>query len=100
VLSLADVQWCCGIFKGWYEAAGERGIGVLVDRQVGGASTFTIQSRSVDLGDEGPIDHPRPITLVTEVQIQFCPWCGRRLADVYRDEVEVMMRPALRQARP
>jgi hypothetical protein len=89
VLALAEVKWCCGTFKGWYDSAGERGIGVLVDRQTDGASTFTIQSRSIDLDDEGPTDHPRPITLVTDVQIHFCPWCGRRLADVYRDAVDI-----------
>ena len=31
--SIEQVTWCCGIFKGWFEAAGERGIGLVIDRQ-------------------------------------------------------------------
>jgi hypothetical protein len=99
-LSLDQVTWCCGIFKGWFEAAGERGIAILVDRQHDSAPVFMIQSRSVDADDEGPRNHPRPLTLIAELHIQFCPWCGRRLADVYRDAIDLIARPALRQPQP
>jgi len=99
-LSLEHVKWCCGIFKGWLEAAGERGIGVLVDRQSDGTPAFMIQSRAVDADDEGPKDHPRPLTLIAELHIQFCPWCGCCLGDVYRDAVDLIARPKLRQPRP
>ena len=95
-LSLEQVTWCCSVFKGWFEAAGERGIGVLVDRLADGNPAFIVQSRSVDADDEGPKDHPRPLTLVAELHIQFCPWCGRRLRDAYQDAVDLMARPELR----
>ena len=80
---LVQVKWCCGVFKGWFEAAGERGIGILVE-----------------LDDEGPKDHPRPVTLVAELRIQFCPWCGHSLVDVYSKVADVMARPHLRQRGP
>jgi hypothetical protein len=99
-LSLDQVTWCCGVFKGWLEAAGERGIGVLADRDADGGPDFMIQSRTLDLDDEGPKDHPRPLTLVSELHIRFCPWCGRRLADVYSDVIDLIARPDLRQRRP
>jgi len=97
---LVQVKWCCGVFKGWFEAAGERGIGILVDRDEDGSAAFTIQSRSVELDDEGPKDHPRPVTLVAELRIQFCPWCGHSLVDVYSKVADVMARPHLRQRGP
>ena len=98
--SRAGVRWCCDIFKGWFEMAGERGIAILVDREADGVPAFIIQSRSVDADDAGPTDHPRPFSLATELQIQFCPWCGHRLRDVYADAVDFMARPDLRLPEP
>jgi hypothetical protein len=99
-LSLEQVKWCCGVFKGWYDAVGERGLAVLVDRTADGTPAFMIQSRSVDADDEGPKNHPRPLNLIAELHIHFCPWCGRRLADVYGDAAELIARPELRQPQP
>jgi hypothetical protein len=98
--SLQQVTWCCGVFKGWYEAAGERGLAILVDTTADGTPAFMIQSRSVEIDDDGPKNHTRPLTLSAELHIQFCPWCGRRLANVYRDAIELMARPELRQRQP
>jgi len=99
-LSLEQVTWCCGIFKGWIQAAGERGLAIVVGRQPDGSPAFIMQSRSLDLDDEGPKDHPRPITLISELHIQFCPWCGHRLVDVYRNSIDLIARPELRQPQP
>jgi hypothetical protein len=90
------MTWCCGVFKGWWEVAGERGIAILVDRELDGTPAFMIQSRSVDSEDEGPKTHPRPLTLIAELHIQCCPWCGRRLLEVYRDSIDALARPELR----
>jgi hypothetical protein len=98
-LSLDQVTWCCGIFKGWLEAAGERGVRVVADRDDDGTPAFMIQSRALDLDDDGPKDHPRPLTLISELHIHFCPWCGQRLADVYSGAIQLIARPDLRQCR-
>lgn len=68
------MKWCCTTFKGWYDEAGGRGLAVLVEQSEVGP-IFLIQFRSVEMGDEGPKDHPRPLALASQIGILFCPWC-------------------------
>lgn len=93
-VELRDLEWCCHAFQGAFQAAGERDFAMLVSRAVGGYG-FIFQHRAVELGDPGPNDHPRPISLVAEVQIAFCPWCGKRLETFYRTQAHLMVRPHL-----
>lgn len=89
-------RWCCDVFKGWFEASGERGLAIVVGRYEDGVPSFVMQHRSVDLDDEGPKTHPRPLTLVSQLHVQFCPWCGQRLRDIYGEaSVNAMSRPEL-----
>ena len=76
-------KWCCDAFKGWFQAGGERGLAIVVGRYEDGKPAFVMQHRSVDLDDDGPKAHPRSLTLVSQLHIQFCPWCGRRLREIY-----------------
>jgi hypothetical protein len=69
---------------------------VVVDQSTTAGPLFLLQHRSVEMGDEGPKDHPRPVTLAGQVGILFCPWCGVNLKAFYGREIQSMERPAYR----
>ena len=77
------MKWCCQRFEGWFLEHGVRGLRVRALRD-GKETRFQVAHESLDPGDPGPQDHPRPITISSELDIDFCPWCGVRLRDVYR----------------
>lgn len=91
------MKWCCVGFKGNYEQAGQRGTSILVGRDSLGAPEVTLQCRVVDKGQEGAIDCDNyPISIVTDLRIVFCPWCGRNVEKWYRKEVDTLFRPDLK----
>jgi hypothetical protein len=92
-------NWCCAAFKGRYDAAGERDLAIIVD-QLSGDYVFILQHRALEPGDPGPKGHSSPITIVGEIQINFCPWCGQRLAAFYGARVTEMVRPDFAIRRP
>src|SRR5260370_15452851 len=91
------VRWCCDAFKNSYDLAGDRSIAVLVDRDTDGAPEFLLQSRAFVKGEEPPgLSTTVAMSLVTESQMQFCPWCGRKLIKWYRDDIDALIRPGLK----
>jgi hypothetical protein len=90
------MKWCCIPFKTWYEAAGERGAAILVGRNSGGKPEFIIQHRAVDKGIDLLPPTEFPVTLISEIDISYCPWCGRKLDKWYRDSVDDLYRPDLK----
>jgi hypothetical protein len=94
-----NLQWCCVTFKSRFEAAGERDFAILVEPFLQGYA-FILQHRALEPDDSGPMNHPRPISTVTEVHIHFCPWCGRSLEEFYRAGLAKMVRPGIKTAEP
>lgn len=90
---MTSVQWCCPVFEGWFAEAGERGIAVLVSRGEGGRPVFLLQHRAVAAGLEQGVSADSPMDLVSKIEIQFCPWCGVRLRDWYRDDTVTGLAP-------
>lgn len=92
------MNWCCLTFKNWYEAAGLRGLTVLVGRTSSGEPEFVIQQRAIDMEIDvrsfPAVDYP--ISIVSDVGINFCPWCGRNLKKCYGKYIEQLYRPGLR----
>jgi hypothetical protein len=67
-------------------SAGSRGAAVFVSTRDDPEPVFILQYRALDPG----IPVPRtdsPLSSVTDVQIQFCPWCGVNLKTWYRNAV-------------
>ena len=92
--------WCCGIFEDQFDSAGMRGFGVFVRARPDGKYGFVLQHQSLEPGDEGPKSHPRPIILISQIAIHFCPWCGRNLARFYARRLGRMVRADLQVADP
>jgi len=95
-MGIEKARWCCLGLEGQWSNAGLRGIAVVV-HSAGGASAFVLQHRAVDAGLENAVagDPDVPISLVTDVLIRFCPWCGCELLRWYADVLENLATPGL-----
>ena len=91
------MKWCCIGFENMLRQAGKRGVAVIVDAtRRSGRPEFFLQMRAVDAGAVAQFPDDIPVSLVTEVGIQFCPWCGVSLAEFYAVSAEQVSRPELR----
>jgi hypothetical protein len=78
--------FCCAGFQHRVEAAGQRGIAVLVHKTSSGIM-FLFQSRGIAFEDTSKIG-PMPgtpdikINISCEAGLQYCPWCGRLLQEL------------------
>lgn len=88
------VKWCCPMFQGHYQNAGERTFSVLVDQGETSEPLFVLQHRALEPGDQLPADLNIPVSVVSEVRIAFCPWCGRCLSQWYKKSIPELCRPA------
>lgn len=78
-----------------HSQAGHRGLSVFAGPSPLGQSEFVLQNRAVDPGVRVRTEPEAPVSLVTEARIQFCPWCGVRLLDWYKEDLAVLARPDL-----
>lgn len=97
----ASMKWCCPGFKGNYDEAGQRGVGILIGLDFQGRPEFTLQYRSVDKGNEQSVTSATanlefPLSSVVDVGMQYCPWCGRNLEKWYGDVAGALYRPDLK----
>ena len=90
-----NIRWCCLGFRGHTEIAGERGFAIFSDT---GETPIRVvlQYRAMDSDVEFPrIVIPQPVSWVSDMVIQFCPWCGRHLQSWYGRHLEEFGRPDL-----
>lgn len=82
-----NVRWCCLAFEGWHAEGGRRGVAVLVrPDETQRRSVFILQHRAVDAGMEESVQADSPLDLISDIEIQFCPWCGVRLRKWYSED--------------
>lgn len=91
-----DVKWCCFGFKAGYENAGRRGSAMLVGRNHFGDPAITLQVRTVALGQEEYVRSECLASIVTDVVITFCPWCGVDAVKWYGNYVDKLFREGLK----
>ena len=89
------MSWCCDAFRMNFEMAGSRGFGVFATDDSPYGIGFVTQHRALELGGEPPKDAPSPLSLISEMRITHCPWCGANLAQHYGNSTEIM-RPDLK----
>jgi hypothetical protein len=90
------MKWCCLGFEANYDNAGERGLGILVSRDSTDRAEFTLQFRAVDKGTEQSVTSEHPISLVEDIGMRYCPWCGRDLEVWYGEVIDRLYRPDLK----
>lgn len=78
------MQWCCIGFENMWERVGKRGAAILIDASDQASMPgFFVQFRAVDTGIEPKLPDDAPVSVVTEIGIAFCPWCGVSLREFY-----------------
>lgn len=78
------MKWCCMGFQAHVLAAGSRGSGIFVSTRDTSEPAFILQFRALEPGAAVP-QTESPLSSITDLQIQFCPWCGANLKKVYGD---------------
>jgi hypothetical protein len=82
-----NIDWCCASFQNRYSLGGKRGVAVVYGVR-DGELQFFLQFRAVEAGvDRLPGTFEGPISLLEEVPIELCPWCGKKLARYYKKQV-------------
>jgi len=90
------MNWCCLGFSAHVQAAGQRGFAIVVDDSDPSGAVFVIQHRAIDIELDFPFVWDKPISIVTDVQMQYCPWCGVLLSAFYAEGAAEISRPELR----
>ena len=84
-------RWCCLGFKGHFESEDNRGSCVVIERDSDGRCYFRFRYRGIAKKDEARLDSSIPVSIVHELRLVFCPWCGRRLHRWYRKELDQLI---------
>jgi hypothetical protein len=92
------MKWCCLGFEGNYEMFGQRGLSVLAQKEDLGIQkpAFFMQVRAVSAEDQSRLQglpSDIPFSLVTQIGIRFCPWCGKNLQRFYGKAIDSLHRP-------
>jgi hypothetical protein len=91
------MEWCCAAFRGHHEAAGQKGLTVFAATNSQHRYYFVLQYRAIDNIRNEALDHIQtPVTVLAEIAVRYCPWCGRRLARAYRKHIPEILRNDLK----
>ena len=88
-------KFCCVGFEYFTNEAGNRGFGIFPDDGPGTEASHVLQFRALD-PDGQPPNAPSRITLVSEIRMIYCPWCGVKLQEFYRSKMKELARPDLK----
>jgi len=88
------MAFCCDAFKANLEMAGSRGFGVFSFQFDDNVVAYLVQNRAMEPGAVPPVT-TSPLSLISEMYIHFCPWCGERLDQFYGPNPAIM-RPDLK----
>jgi hypothetical protein len=88
------MKWCCLGFEGHFQMAGFRGFSIFVSTKNRQNPVFIMQHRTLDPGVDIP-NTEHALTIVSDIQISFCPWCGSGLHKFYRKHYQELDRREL-----
>ena len=88
------MTFCCNAFKANFELAGTRGFSVFSYQYDKNDVAFIVQHRAMETGAVPPVT-TSPLSLVSEMHVLFCPWCGTKLDEFYGSNPGIM-RPDLK----
>jgi hypothetical protein len=83
------MNFCCYGFEDKFGNAGKRGFATFSIRWDDGAVGFVMQHRAMDIGAKTPFTES-PLSLISEVLLRFCPWCGQDLDKYYGNNRSVI----------
>jgi hypothetical protein len=88
------MKWCRLGFEGHTQIAGFRGFSIFVSTKNRQNPVFIMQHRTLDPGVGMP-NTEHALTIVSDIQISFCPWCGADLRKFYRKHYQKLDRRQL-----
>jgi hypothetical protein len=88
--------YCCRAFEYWHGMAGMRGFGAFAAQIGSTPASFIIQHRALDSDASAPAFSSSPLSLVSDLVVQFCPWCGVKLDEFYRGQEQKIERTDLK----
>jgi len=75
--------------------AGKRGYSIFTVNEDGANRAFILQHRATEPEAVVP-KSDGPVSIVSDVHILFCPWCGANLQKHYREQTQALDRSDLR----
>ena len=89
------MKLCCEQFRLNFEIAGTRGFSVFsAGKSYNDEPAFIIQHRAMEMGQTATVTKSQ-LSLISEMYIHYCPWCGTQLDKFYGNSPEIM-RPDLK----
>ena len=89
------MKYCCALFQELVGSAGERGPSIVViDGGKHGRYLFFIQGRATDSSQPFLEITSYPVTLVSTINIAYCPSCGANLGKFYA-HISLILHPEL-----
>ncbi|MEX2091564.1 MAG: hypothetical protein WD971_02750 [Pirellulales bacterium] len=83
----SSVKFCCSIFRDKISIDECRGMTIVPHRHARFGPYFVLIFRAVASQDEGQLLNIGRLSLTLKVDqaIRYCPWCGKKLDDHYRE---------------
>jgi hypothetical protein len=88
------MKFCCNGIEGVHANVGLREFAVFTARYPDGF-VFVLQHRALD-PDALPPFTESPMSTVSELLINYCPWCGVNLKEFYRDQLKELDKSELK----
>jgi hypothetical protein len=88
------MKFCCRSLEEVHANAGMREFGLFTARY-GNELVFVLQHRALD-PDALPPFTESPISSVSELLLNYCPWCGMRLHQFFGDRLSELDRSELK----
>ncbi len=78
------IDYCCQRFEGLLSLGDDRGMSMIIKRNVKFGDFYFVRFRAVARDDDDRLGSADvPVAKVIEQAIQHCPWCGTNLAATY-----------------
>ena len=85
------MKWCCTVMQNWYHEGGQRGFSINVCQR-GTNYHFVMLHCALEPGMKIPADFQGPVSVVSEIVLQYCPWCGKKLEKFYKKDLPSLVR--------
>lgn len=93
---MTEVRWCCPTLLDAWNSCGERGLGFFAATLSIGDVIFVLQFRSRDREAQQSQDPTGArTTLVLDVPIRYCPFCGANLNSALGEHAKKLLRQDL-----
>jgi hypothetical protein len=87
-----SIKYCCERFRESFGTGDGRGLCIVLKQNARIGSAFILQFRAVARDQEAIPWDSGDVILMRRVEqaIQYCPWCGCKLAQRYRNELKLL----------